>query len=81
MLFLIVLRFRRVTPDCTLRFACEGDMSWLPKRDKLDPVQASGVAWCGAGGEEEGGESRWRWRCCGRDGEVGGLNGRTTDRV
>ena len=44
-------------------------------------TQASGVAWCGAGGEEEGGESRWRWRWCGRDGEVGGLNGRTTDRV
>ena len=21
----------------------EGDMSWLPKRDKLDPVQASAV--------------------------------------
>lgn len=26
----------------TVRFACEGDKSWLPKRDKLDPVQAVG---------------------------------------
>ena len=27
----------------SVRFVSEGEMSWLPKRDKLDPVQASAI--------------------------------------
>ena len=26
----------------TVRFACEGDVSWLPKRVRLDPVLTAG---------------------------------------
>ena len=46
-------------------------MSWLPKRDKLDPVQASAVisSWHRRG--EEGGESRWRRRDRGKIGTEG----------
>ena len=40
----------------TLRFASEGDMSWLPKRDKLDSVQASAIDFVVAQ------EGRRRWR-------------------
>ena len=40
----------------TLIFASEGDMSWLPKRDKLDPVQASAIGFAVAQ------EGRRRWR-------------------
>lgn len=57
----------------TLRFAYEGDMSWLPKREKLDPVQVSAidfvvakegkrkVAKVGGGGDAESGTGRAEW--------------------
>lgn len=35
-------------------------MSWLPKRERIDPVQAAAVDFAVAQEGEEGGENRWR---------------------
>ena len=50
-------------------------MSWLPRRDKLDPVQASAVDFAVAQ------EGNFSIKGEAGTGKSGGLNGRSVDRV